>query len=66
MRDMAVQNHLKSRNTEVPQFAVVKNKIVVVQLDDIHRVVQHHRVGCLDIPDRGDRVSAFVAFVADQ
>ena len=40
--------HLKARHAEVAQFPVVEDEVSGAELDDVHFVVQHYGVGCLD------------------
>ena len=50
MRQVALQNHLKPGNTEVPELAVAENPVGIFQGNDGDVVVQHHRVRRLDKP----------------
>ena len=40
--------HLKARHAEVAQLPVVEDEVGGAELDDVHFVVQHYGVGCLD------------------
>ena len=48
MRHVATKPHLEASHAEVAELAVVEDKVAGAELYDVHLVVQHHRVGCLD------------------
>ena len=49
---MSVKNHFKAGDAEVSKFTIVKDKIALVELDDVDGVVKHYRVGCFDISEK--------------
>ena len=70
MGDVATQLHLKPSNTgnqifnnflllppEVAQLSIAELQVLRVQVVHVHRIVQHHRVGGLHIPEQGGLVS---------
>ena len=48
MGHVAPEPHLKAGHAEVTQLPVVEDKVGGSELDDVHFVVQHYGVGCLD------------------
>ena len=48
MGHVTPQPHLKPSHAEVTELSVVEDEVAGAELYDVHLVVQHHRVGCLD------------------